>query len=425
MRPLYRTPIVTFLFAALLPCAGYAQGVAPGPTPLQKIETSLEAQGVDVEALRVELRAVLVQLLVEQQLHAGATKGKSKSGGAESVEDRLKRRVREIGEEIRQRIFAGMQRLIDERLGPRQAVESETVMLDTLGKRGAIVQTPITVKMRPLRLLSEPANAEQATSIVAAEGFAISLYEDVPSPVSPVSPLDDEGFWRTYGGDNARAIKTEAKLLVSMKGGDWTECDGTRPAANVVAVRGLDLALGLKPNGNQTYDDTMYAIVDAPNADTEVFEYRMTTESSSAGRGVGRLASRQVTYVRGLHRGTDPAYRLKDDSAEGTRTGTQGTVKILGANIHSAYAKKTIDSTTPLAPNVSLGCQVVASGKKDFEKALVQLLDKKGVKEFLYTIVDGDELQVLDNALEQKSMKSVLAHGIARGPAATTKTGRD
>lgn len=410
---------VTFL---ALVCAQYtiAQAVPAPPAPRQQIEQTLEQQGVDLDALRSELRQILLEQLAEEQAKS-AGKGSNRSAAGkravakpkptESTEERLKRRAREIGEQIRDRVYAELQRQIDQRLGPQRPQVTESVLLDGLDARGKPVQIPIMVQMRPLRLLSEPTNAEQTASILSTEDFALALYEDVPSPVVP---LDDEGFWRIYTEENARAIKTEVKLLVSLKGGDWIDGEGTRPVANVVAVRGLDLDLGLKPNGSKTYDDTMYVIVDEPNKDTEVFEYRMTTESSSASKGVGRLASKQVIYVRGLHRGKDPAYRLKDDSAPGTRVGLEGEVAILGANIHSAYAKRQIDSATPLAPNVSLGCQVVATSKKEFEQSLIKLLDKKGIKEFPYTIVDGDELQVLESALRQKSKRSVLVDGIPR-----------
>lgn len=413
--------MVSATFLAFV-CAQYtiAQAVPTSPAPREQIEQTLERQGVDVDALRNELRQILLQQLAEEQAKSAArggkksTKGKPavvKSEASESTEERLKRRAREIGDQIRERVYAELQRLIDQRLGPQLPQVTESVLLDGLDAKGKPVQIPIMVQMRPLRLLSEPANAEETASILSAEDFTLALYEGVPSPVVP---LDDEGFWRIYTEENARAIKTEAKLLVSLKGGDWIEVEGTRPVANVVAVRGLDLDLGLKPNGNTTYDDTMYVIVDEPNKDTEVFEYRMTTESSSASKGVGRLASKQVIYVRGLHRGKDPAYRLKDDSAPGTRVGLEGQVAILGANLHSAYAKRQIDSATPLAPNVSLGCQVVATSKKDFEQSLIKLLDKKGIKEFPYTIIDGDELQVLESALRQKSKRSVLVDGIPR-----------
>lgn len=422
------------LFAALIALASsqftLAQVQPTSPTPREQIERNLEQQGVDVDALRSELRQILLQQLAEEQKKSAGESSKAqekqkRTGGAragnESTEERLKRRAREVGEQIRDRLYAELQRLIDQQLGPKQPQESERILLDGLDARGNATQVPITVLMRPLRLLSEPATAEQTTSILNTEDFTLALYEDIPSPVRP---LDDEGFWRIYADENARAIKTEAKLLVSLKGGDWVEGDGTRAVANVVAVRGLDLTLGLKPNNNTTYDDTMYVIVDEPNKETDVYEYRMTTESSSTSKGVGRLASKQVTYVRGLHRGKDPAYRLKDDSAPGTRVGLEGQVAILGANIHSAYAKKNIDSATPLAPNVSLGCQVVAASKKNFEQSLVQLLDKKGIKEFPYTIVDGEELEVFGKALEQKARHSVLAYGIPRVPKTAAATAR-
>lgn len=404
-----------------------ADGQVPPGLPAksqQQMELGSGDQDADIEKLRQELRHVLLDQLQKQQEKSAApqskknARGAGKTSGARqspgTLEDRLQQRAREIGERIRERVFAELYRLIDAKLGPPLPSESETIQLDATDKRGTIFQVPVTVRMRPLRLLTDPATAEQTASILDVGEIAVTLYDNLPDPVKP---MDDEGFWRMYAADDAEAIKSEAKLLVSFKGGEWREPNSTHAVANVVAVRGLDLDLGLKPNGNKTYDDTMYVIVDAPSKNTEVYEFRMTTESSSTNRGVGRLDSKQVTYVRGLHRGKDPAYRLRDDSAPGTRSGIEGTVAILGANIHSAYAKRAIDSATPLAPNVSLGCQVIASSKKAFEQALIQQLDKKGIKEFPYTIIDGDELLVFERALERKAKRSVLAYGIARDAA--------
>ena len=115
-----------------------------------------------------------------------------------------------------------------------------------------------------------------------------------------------------------------------------------------------------------------------------------------------------------MHRGKDPGYRLKGDAADGTRTGLEGTQRILGANIHSAYAKRAIDSDTPLNPDVSLGCQVVATSKKDFEKFLVAFLDERHINEFPYAIIEGDELATLDRALAERGKHSLLVEGIPR-----------
>ena len=63
---------------------------------------------------------------------------------------------------------------------------------------------------------------------------------------------------------------------------------------------------------------------------------------------------------------------------------------------------------------MSLGCQVVAASKQDFEKSLVQTLDQRGVKQFLYTIVDDAELAELNKILESQGVKSVLASAVSR-----------
>ena len=206
----------------------------------------------------------------------------------------------------------------------------------------------------------------------------------------------------------------EARLIVMLKGGEWAAPESKKPVANAIAVRGLDFEKGLKENWNKTYDDTMYLVLETATGPAEVYEYRMTTESSSESKGVGRLESKQVTYVRGKHRGTDPGYRLQGNAAPGTRVGIKGAQQITGANIHSAYSKRPINSETPLQPNVSLGCQVVAASKQDFEKSLVQTLDQRGVKQFLYTIVDDAELAELNKILESQGVKSVLASAVSR-----------
>ena len=91
----------------------------------------------------------------------------------------------------------------------------------------------------------------------------------------------------------------------------------------------------LKENWNKTYDDTMYLVLRRLRP-AEVYEYRMTTESSSESKG-GPPESKQVTYVRGKHRGTDPGYRLQGGRparGSGSRRTTNHR-----ANIHSAYSK--------------------------------------------------------------------------------------
>lgn len=367
-------------------------------------------QNVDVEKLREELRS----LMQEYGSDGDERDNKSRArGDDDSRKERLKQRAREIGEEIRERLFVELRAFITERFGAQLALETTEIALEARNRKGDVLEVPVTIQARPLRFLAEPENADRAQSVLGTNAIAFNLYDDL---VLTVTSAEQDTFWRKYVGDSATSIMTEAKTLVALKGGDWREPDDAKTAANVVAVRGLDFDYGLKENGNLTYDDTMYVLVHDPVNGPEVFEYRMTTESSSTKRGVGRLDSKQVMYIRGLHLGKDPGYRLKNDAAEGTRTGLEGSFSITGANIHSAYAKRVIDSATPLNPNVSLGCQVVASGKRPFENALVYVLDKKGIKEFPYTIVDGRELDVLDNVLKQNRKQSVLIHGVPRTP---------
>lgn len=357
-----------------------------------------------LDPLRDELREILEEQLRQRQSPGSA--GKSEQRFRD-----LEQRAKGLAHLIRQRIEARIQAAIEQEFGPMAAQLTEPVVLEALDERGRPIELPINVLARPLRPLNVPSYTARAHSVLETEGLALALYDILPASVDPD---DAKGFQRIYTGDSAQALATEVKLIVSLKGGEWREPQGTQFAANAIAVRGLDLDKGLQPNSNKTYDDTMYIVVESESAGPEVYEYRMTTESSSTSRGVGRLSSMQVVYVRGLHRGKDPGYRLKGDAADGTRQGMEGTQRILGANVHSAYAKRAIDSSTPLSPNVSLGCQVVAASKRDFEKMLVSLLDSKGIKEFPYTIIDGEELAVLDRALEDRGKHALLVEGIAR-----------
>ncbi len=364
-----------------------------------------EQEQVDLEQLKDEFQQILEKRLEEQR--AG---GRRPLTGAEALAD-LRRTGRAMMGDIRKLIRAELVNVVEREFGPQRALQVDRILLQAMDKKGRVIEIPMDVETRPLRYLADPANAPKTQTVLAPDSFALALYEDLPRPIAP---KESKVFRRIYTGDAADAIGMEAKLLVTLKGGEWAEPEGEERAANAVAVRGLDLDRGLLDNGNKTYDDTMYIIVEQSGGESEVYEYRMTTESSSEKEGVGRLDSKQVKYVRGLHRGKDPAYRLKGNQAEGTRLGRKGKHKIVGANMHSAYTKRTITSETPLSPNVSLGCQVVAASKSAFEESLVSFLDKKGVNEFLYTIIDGEELAVLDRALLQNKRWSVLMHGVAR-----------
>jgi hypothetical protein len=311
--------------------------------------------------------------------------------------------------ELRERFDRKLTQLVEREMGPPMAPEATTIEVEATDDSGEAIAIPFTVEGRPLRRISEPALAEKALGILDTPQLVPVLYGGLPETVVASKAVY---FTRTYVGEAARAIRTEAKVVVGLKGGVWSEGEGI--VANAVAVRGLDLTDGLRKNSNKTYDDTVFIVVDRAGDNTEVFEYRMTTESSREKTGTGRLSSRQVHYVRGKHRGKDPAYRLQGNAAEGTRHGMTGSHQIIGANIHSAYSSRTFDSTTPLRENVSLGCQAIATSKSQFEKQFVFRLDKIGVKEFPYTIVDGDELVVLDKALRKQQKQSVLVHRIAR-----------
>lgn len=393
------------VFLSTLSIAAAQEGAAPAPPPGA---TSFWGQNADVDALRQELRQVLQQQLQTPPPGAAALQGK----------DALRERARALGRQLRDRLYARFLEVTEREMGPMQGLQLVTVPLEALDERGRVVEVPVNVQTRPLRRLTDAVVAPKMSFVMGTDDLALSIYDALPSIVEPA---EREPFRRTYTGEAAEAIATEAKVIVALKGGEWREPQGDQPIANAVAIRGLDIDKGLLSNGNKTYDDTLYVVVDAEGA-TEVYEYRMTTESSNEKRGIGRLDSKQVIYVRGLHRGKDPAYRLKEESAEGTRQGLKGTYKITGANVHSAYSRRLIDSTTPLSPNVSLGCQVIAAGKSAFEKEMVFFLDKKGVKEFPYTIVDGEELSALDRALLQQQHQSILAHAIRREAASVSST---
>jgi hypothetical protein len=313
----------------------------------------------------------------------------------------IRARIHAAFVDARRRVHAELQQNIQAQLG-----------LEAIGDDGRVTEIPVTTQTRPLRDLTAVALQPQLSMFFTPEGLALELYRNIPEPILPENTRT---YTKTYVGDAASAIAMEAKLIVDLKGGEWVEPAEEERVANAIAVRGLDLEEGLVQNGNQTYDDTAYIILEEGNGGFEVYEFRMTTESSNPERGVGRLKAKQVIYVRGLHKGTDPAFRLLGNAAEGTRAGIEGEFQIVGANMHSAYTWRQIDSQTPLSPNVSLGCQVIATNKSDFEKSLVFLLDRKGVDRFPYTIVADKELQVLDALLQEQGKKSILVHGLPRG----------
>jgi hypothetical protein len=321
------------------------------------------------------------------------------------------RLARQLFGELRKGIQAELEARIQRELGPPSPLQTETVYLEALDAQGKPVEAPVEVQTRELRSLSLPANVAKIRALMGLEDLTLAMYDGLPPRLNA---QESKGFLRVYEGADAQAIAMEAKVIIDLKGGEWRTTGGRQTAANAIAIRGLDLDEGLKQNANQTYDDTMYLVVESSSGNLTVFECRMTTESSSKDRGVGRLSSKQVTYVRGLHRGKDPAYRLKTGGAEGTRKGLEGEYRITGANIHSAYSKQTITSRTLLSPNVSLGCQVVAAGKDTFEKHLVLPLDHVNVKEFPYTIVSGEEMTLFKTFLEENGRRSVLVHAIPR-----------
>lgn len=262
-----------------------------------------------------------------------------------------------------------------------------------------------------MRSLTDPRVKPKAQRLLSEDDLALELYAHVPEPIRS---KDQALNMRVYTGEDAAAIAMEARLIVSLKGGEWAEAETGQPVANTIAVRGLDLTRGLIENSNKTYDDTVYVVIELRDATPEVYEFRMTTESSNPRKGVGRLDSRQVYYRRGLHKGKDPAFRLVGNAAPGTRSGMQGQFEITGANIHSAYTRRPIDSATPLSPNVSLGCQVIAASKAEFERRFIALFDRNEIREFPYTIVEDTELAELDRILREESASSVLVEAVPR-----------
>lgn len=378
-----------------------------GPTPV--IPLSAERPALDV--LRQELQRVLEAQKRNAPQAVSRPSRSRKRKASRVILEGLQRRAQELAREIGQRLYEEFAAQIEREFGPIQALQSEEISLQAMGTRRQVFEVPVLVETRPLRQLTAPANAAKAYRLMSTPEPGLAIYDVLAEKVTPSKDLS---YRRVYTGEDARALAMEIKLIVTMKGGEWALCQQGRRAANGIAVRGLDLTKGLQPNNNKTYDDSLYLVIEEPDGDTEVYEYRMTTESSSGSRGVGRLDAKQVTYVRGLHKGKDPAYRLKGNVAEGTRRGMTGTYKIVGANMHSAYSRRDINAETPLLPNVSLGCQVVATSKRAFEQSVVSLLDSKGIKEFPYVIVEGDELALLDRALLDRNKHSILVHGIPR-----------
>lgn len=324
---------------------------------------------------------------------------------------RLQAQIADLRADLHERIQEDFSTNVEQQLGLAQPLEEETIALEAVDADGNVVEVPYTTTVRPLRSLTEARVQHGAKSLMDSGSLALDLYEAVPEPIIVDERLP---FRRHYTGEHAKAIAMEARLVVELKGGEWAEPPTGGKVANAIAIRGLDLDRGLSENTNLHYDDSLFVVIEYSDDTAEVYEYRMTTESSSSKKGVGRLQSRQVTYVRGLHRGKDPAYRLVGNRARGTRAGLEGEHDITGANIHSAYSRRPITSDSPLAENVSLGCQVVAASKSDFESSMVRTLDKKGVKRFLYTIVGNDEVDVFRKLVEDGGKNSVIVSGLPR-----------
>lgn len=381
---------------------------AEAPAPPQPDATGLQA-------LEQRVRGYLDKLVgglggQQKADEPGARAGRG--GRSKKRDEELPPLAEAFMRRLREQAYANLKTQLRHSFGPDAPQRTESIPLEAIDAEGNVVEIPVQVETRQLRPLTLPANRTQMRALISEEDLTVSLYGGVPSRIIPA---DASGFVRKYTGQDASAIAMEAKLIVTLKGGEWDDAHGSGRVANAIAVRGLDWTNGLGANTNQRYDDTLFVIMEDGNGAFEVYEYRMTTESSSEKRGVGRLDSKQVTYVRGLHRGKDPAYRLKGNQAAGTRVGMQGEYEITGANMHSAYTRRVITSSTPLKENVSLGCQVVAAGKTPFEKSLVFLLDSKGVKQFPYTIVGNDEIEFFDQSLQGKGKQSILVHAIVRG----------
>ncbi len=369
---------------------------------------------LSVDELRQEIRKYLDERIQEYESRSSEERSGNthRSGSRTRIpREQLAERGRELVKQFRQRVQSDLMTRIEKDFGVSAALKTESVPLEAIDEDGNVVEVAVPVETRELRKLTLPANRAKMHALVGEEDLTLALYTDVPTSIVPQESTE---FLRHYQGEEASAIAMEARLVVTLKGGEWVDSMDSGRAANALAVRGLDFADGLHENTNQRYDDTLFVVLGNKDGEFEVYEYRMTTESSSDERGVGRLDSKQVTYVRGLHRGEDPGYRLKGGSADGTRVEMEGEYQITGANIHSAYAKRTITSDTPLKPNVSLGCQVIAAGKTPFEKSMVFQLDNKGVRQFPYTIVDEDEIAFLDESLREKGKQSLLVHAISR-----------
>ena len=379
--------VTLVLTSVILGCASSAR---------QSVESNTEQDKL------VQLRAFIDGLVAERDRRVAA--------GEPVGLPRLQAEIAKLRQDFNARVQEDFKNQVEQELGIAPERE-ETVTLEAIDADGNTVEIPYTTNVRPLRNLTDARVRRGAQSLMDTDSLALDLYDIVPEPIV----FDDRiPFRRHYTGEHARAIAMEARLIVELKGGEWAEPPPGGRVANAIAVRGLDLDIGFKENTNQRYDDTMYIVIDYADGASETYEYRMTTESSSNERGVGRLHSRQVTYVRGLHRGKDPAFRLKGNSARGSRVGREGEFDIVGANIHSAYSRRPITSESPLPNNVSLGCQVIAAGKADFETSFIQLLDAKGIKQFLYTIVANGEVEVFNELVTNGGQQSVLIDRLPR-----------
>ncbi|HOF42041.1 MAG TPA: hypothetical protein PLD73_18375, partial [Candidatus Hydrogenedentes bacterium] len=387
----------------LLPECATAPKQAPKPSPEKKGLSGVTSRISDILREMSEIRRA--------ESSDDETYPDTAASGQSRLEQRLNRQAQVLARAASRQMGVDFEARMYQMFGAPEPLKDETVMLEAIDSKGQVSQVPLVIQTRQLRSLTDANVAMKAMRLVGEDEFITASYKEVPEPVEAET---ESLFCRVYEEAAAQAIAMEARLIVMLKGGEWTVPEGKKPVANAIAIRGLDFEKGQKKNWNKTYDDTMYLVLESASAPPEVFEYRMTTESSSESKGVGRLESKQVTYIRGKHRGTDPAYRLQGNAAPGTRLGLEGEQQITGANIHSAYSKQPIDSETPLQPNVSLGCQVVAASKRDFEKALVQALDKRGVTQFLYTIVDDAELVEFNRILESRGVTPILADAVSR-----------
>jgi len=211
---------------ALVQCATVEESE---PEP-QKAETT------ELDRLREELQDILADQI--RQRRSGELPG-TESGERGPLAQAVRNRAEEVMAELRQRLRDDMNVAVQEMFGLPEPLREERVRLEAVDAEGNVREAPVVVQTRKLRSLTAPDVSRKTFRLLSEDGLALELYEGIPEPIEPEQSMR---FLRAYTGDDAEAIAMEARLIVTLKGGEWAEPEGDKPAGNAIAVRGLDLS---------------------------------------------------------------------------------------------------------------------------------------------------------------------------------------